>query len=71
MCQNRDRSYRNAGRTLARSRTLDDTPCRGREGVGRSRAAHPLKISNLFHFKVPAPPRYTREKVTTYIHGHI
>lgn len=55
MCQNRDRSYRNAGRTLRRSRTLDDTPSRGREGVGCSRGSHPLKISNLFHFKVPAP----------------
>jgi len=36
----------------------------------KERMAHPLKISNLFHFKIPAPIG-TRAKVTTYKHGHI
>lgn len=67
MCQNRDRSYQNArGTHPPRSRTLDDTPRRTvgpRERRGWLLAPSkeepprltPSKISNLFHFKVPAP----------------
>lgn len=54
MCQNRDRSYRNAGRTLRVHAPSMIRRAEGEKGLA-ARAAHPLKISNLFHFKVPAP----------------
>lgn len=54
MCQNRDRSYRNAGRTLRVHAPSIIRRAEGEKGLA-ARAAYPLKISNLFHFKVPAP----------------
>jgi len=73
MCQNRDRSYRNAGRTLRVYAPSMICRAEGEKGLfarGKSTRLTPLKISNLFHFKVPALID-TREKVTTYKHDHI
>jgi len=67
MCQNRDRSYRNAGRGpyALLHPTIRQAERERERRVGRSHV-HPLETSNLFHFKVPAFIG-TREKVTTNV----